>query len=318
MKMMLCLLLMCLLLCSGLAKAQSCTATASNINFGNVSPISGAAVSNSSTVMVNCTWPLISALPFVEVCLDLSAPSPRLLSNGGNTMAYDLYRDSASSQPWGATANGTTPISLSIAKPLLGTTASQSVTYYGQIAANQPTVPSAGNSSTVYSQNFSAAQAVLAYQFYTLIAPACNTISASGASFPFTASATVVNNCTISATNLSFGTRGVLSAAVSANSTLSVRCTDNDAYRISLNGGGSGNVAARVMQRQGGGGSVNYQLYTDLAQTQVWGDGTGSSTRVAATGTGNTQAITVYGGVSAQTTPMPGNYSDTITATIEF
>jgi spore coat protein U-like protein len=319
MKAMFCLLLMSLLLCcGGKAKAQTCTATPSNMVFGSVSPISGAAVQGTATVTVACDWTLISLQPNAQVCLNLAASSPRQLSNGSNTMQYDLYRDSARTQPWGSTTNGTTPISLSIAKPLIGTTASQSVTYYGLIAANQPTVPSVGNSDTVYSQNFSSAQTVLAYQYYLLAAPACSSIASSGGSFPFTATATVVNNCNISAGNLNFGTAGVLKAGLSASSNLSVTCTNNDAYRISLNGGGSTNVAARVMQRQGGGGSVNYQLYTDLAHTQVWGDGSGGTTRITATGTGNAQAITVYGSVPAQATPMPGNYSDTITATIEF
>jgi len=319
MRTALCLLLMSLLLWfSGEAKAQVCSAAASNIAFGSVSPISGAAVQGSGTVTVTCDWSLISLQPNAQVCLNLSAPSPRLLSNGSNTMQYDLYTDSGRTQPWGATVNGTTPISLSIAKPLLGTVASQTVTYYGQIAASQPTVPTVGNSSTVYSQSFSSAQAVVAYQAYLLIVPACSSIAGSTNSFPFTASATVVNNCNISAGNLSFGTAGVLSAGLSASSNVSVTCTNNDAYRISLNGGGSGNVVARVMQRQGGGGSVNYQLYTDLANTQVWGDGSGGTTRVTATGTGNAQTIAVYGSVPAQATPIPGNYSDTITATIEF
>ncbi|WP_266168438.1 Csu type fimbrial protein [Dyella subtropica] len=308
-------LLMSLLLWAGAAKAQSCTATPTDIAFGSVSPISGAAISGSSTVAVNCTWPLISAQPFVQVCLNLNASSPRLLSNGSNTMQYDLYLDSAHSQSWGASA---TAISLSIPKPLLGTTAGQSVTYYGLIGANQLTVPSVANSNTVYSQSFSGTQTSLTYQFYTLSAPSCSSISTPATAFPFNATATVVNNCNISAGKLSFGTAGVLSSGLSATSTLSVQCTNGDAYRISLNGGGSGNVAARTMQRQGGGGSVNYQLYTDLANTVAWGDGSGGTSRATNTGTGNTQAITVYGNVPAQTTPMPGNYSDTITATIEF
>jgi spore coat protein U-like protein len=39
---------------------------------------------------------------------------------------------------------------------------------------------------------------------------------------------------------------------------------------------------------------------------------------VAATGNGNAQVISVYGQVPAQTSPAPGTYSDTITATIVF
>jgi spore coat protein U-like protein len=318
MKALLLLLVLGLMAWSGTVRAQSCTATPANINFGFVTPINGAAVATTSTVTVNCTWPVISPQPFVQVCLNLSAPTPRQLVNGSNSMQYDLYQDSAHSQSWGATASGTTPISFNIAQPLLGTTNSQTVTYYGMIAAGQPTVPTVGDSNTVYTQSFTAAQTVLAYQFYTLFAPACSSIAASGASFPFTATATVINNCNISASNLSFGTAGVLGSALSGTNTLSVACTNGDAFRISLNGGGSGNVAARSMQRQGGGGSVNYQLYTDAAHTTPWGDGSAGTGRVTGTGSGATQLITVYGQVPAQTTPMPGNYSDTITATVEF
>lgn len=63
---------------------------------------------------------------------------------------------------------------------------------------------------------------------------------------------------------------------------------------------------------------MNYQLYTDAGHTHAWGDGTGSTTVATGTGTGNPVAIQVYGLVPAQSTPMPGSYSDTITATISF
>ena len=177
-------------------------------------------------------------------------------------------------------------------------------------------MPTTGNASTVYSQSFNA-ETVLAYGYYLLTAPSCASLGSAG-SFPFTVSATVTNNCTISATNLSFGTAGVIGAGINATSSLSVTCTNNDAWRISINGGGSGNVAARVMQRTGGGGSVNYQLYTDSARTLAWGDGTGGTTRATGTGTGLAQGVTVYGRVPSQTTPRPGSYGDTVTATIEF
>lgn len=312
------LLALCLLCCAVGARAQSCSGSAVNINFGNVSPISGAAVPASSTVSVTCTWPAITLTPSVLVCLNLAAASPRSMSNGSNTLQYDLYQDSAHSQIWGSTTTGTTPISFILNEPVGGTSASNTVTFYGLIAAGQPTVPSVGNSSTVYSQTFSGGQTLLNYGFFLLLAPTCGSLGASGMTFPFVASATVVNNCNISASNLNFGPASLLTSGLTATSSVSVACTNGDAYLISLNGGGSGNVAARSMARQGGGGSVGYQLYLDPAHSTPWGDGTSGTSRASGTGTGLTQAVTVYGQVPAQTTPMPGNYSDTITATIVF
>lgn len=310
------LLLGCTLLWSGTAQAQSCSATPSNLDFGNVNPITGAAVARSGTINVTCNWGLISLAPNALVCLNLSTATTRALANGGNTIQYGLYQDSGNTQLWGSTVSGNTPISVSIAKPLLGTSASATVNYYGQITSGQTTIPTSGNANTVYSQSFNA-ETVLAYGYYLLGAPTCASLSAGG-SFPFTVSATVTNNCTIGAANLSFGTAGVIGGGINASSSLSVTCTNNDAWRISLNGGGSGNVAARVMQRTGGGGSVNYQLYTDAARSLAWGDGTGGTTRATGTGSGLTQTVNVYGRVPAQATPRPGSYGDTVTATIEF
>lgn len=310
------LLLAGLLWCCGTLHAQTCTATPSNLDFGNVNPITGAAVARSGTINITCNWTLISLQPNALVCLNLSTATTRAMANGANTMQYGLFQDAGNTQLWGSTASGNTPISVSIPKPLLGTAGNATVSYYGQITAGQTTVPTAGNASTVYSQSFNA-ETVLAYGYYLLTAPSCASLSSSG-SFPFTVSATVTNNCTIGATNLSFGAVGLIGAGINATSSLSVTCTNGDAWRISLNGGGSGNVAARVMQRTGGGGSVNYQLYTDSAHTLAWGDGSGGTTRATGTGTGLAQVVTVYGNVPAQTTPMPGSYGDTVTATIEF
>ena len=310
------LLLLVALAWNGVAHGQTCSVSASNLDFGNVNPISGAAVARSGTLNVSCDWTLISLQPNALVCLNLSTAVSRALRNGGNAMQYDLYQDAGHTQTWGSSYTGSTPIAISIAKPLIGTTAGATVSFYGQIAAGQTTVPTSGNASTVYSQSFGA-ETALAYGYYLLAAPSCASLAAAG-TFPFTVSATVTNNCTIGATNLSFGTAGVIGAGINAAGSLSVTCTNGDAWRISLNGGGSGNVAARVMQRQGGGGSVGYQLYADSARSLPWGDGTGGTTRVTGTGTGLAQAVPVYGRVPSQSTPMPGSYSDTITATIEF
>ncbi|CAE6738034.1 MULTISPECIES: Csu type fimbrial protein [Paraburkholderia] len=298
------------------ASAQTCTASPSALSFGNVSPIGLSAVAATGTVSISCTWPAVTLTPSVQVCLNMGGTTPRALTIGANQLQYNLYQDAALSLPWGSTTLGTTPISVTLNKPVTGNTATTSVNFYGQITANQPTVPTTGNASTTYSQTLS--QTSLTYGFFLLLAPGCAALTTSAGSFGFTASATVVNNCLISATNVAFTSTGVLSSALNASGAITARCTNGDAYQIALSSGSSGSVAARQMQRAGGGGAVNYQLYTDPAHTSAWGDGTAGTTMATGTGSGNAVSITVYGRVPAQTTPMPGNYSDTITATISF
>ncbi|WP_038801929.1 spore coat protein U domain-containing protein [Burkholderia oklahomensis] len=301
----------------GAARAETCSVTTPAPNFGSVDPITLAAVSTTATMTVTCTWSAVTATPNVLVCLNLGGTTPRYLTNGSNQMLYDLYQDSGHTLSWGSTYSGTTPISLTLVKPALSTTTSSNVTIYGQIAANQPTVPTVGNASTTYSQTFGGTTTSLNYNFYTLTATPCAS-QASAGTFPFTATATVVNDCFISATNVAFGATGVIQSALTATGTISAQCTNGDAFVIALNGGVSGSVAARTMQRTGGTDTVGYQLYLDAAHSTIWGDGTAGTSTATGTGSGVSQSLTVYGQVPVQTTPVPGTYNDTITATITF
>lgn len=316
-----CLLWLCALP-SG-AHAQSCSASATQLNFGNVSPIRQTVVNASGTVTVTCTWPAVTLTPNAHVCLNVGSGSastsisPRYLANGTYQMQFNLYRDSAYSQIWGSTYSGTVPIDLQLSKPLLGNSATQSVTFYGQISSGQPTVPTTGNSSTTYTNDFNGNQTSLNVGFYLVGSPSCASLGTSSGTFGFLASATVVNDCIITATDINFGATGTLNTTLNATGALSVRCTDGDAYRVALNGGKSGNVAARTLIRSGG-GAIGYQLYVDAAHTTVWGDGSGSTGTVSGTGTGQQQNLTVYATVPPQSSPVPGVYSDTITATISF
>lgn len=302
---------------SSRASAQSCTAVATDLNFGTVSPISRASSAATSTVSVTCTWPAVTLVPNAQICLNLGGTSPRQLLNGTNQMQYDLYSDAGHSVSWGSTAAGTTPISFTMSKPALSTTLTQPVTVYGQISANQPTVPSVGNVSTLYTQSFSGTQTSLNVGFYLLgTGLACSTLAASG-TFGFSANATVVNNCNISATNITFTPAALLNTALTASGTITAQCTNGDAYKITLDGGSNGTVGARNMLRTGG-AKIGYQLYIDQQFATPWGDGTAGTSAATGTGTGLAQVMSVYGRVPAQTTPAPGTYTDTITATISF
>jgi spore coat protein U-like protein len=307
------------------ACADTCTASASSIAFGSLSPIANTALTATGTVTVTCQF--TGLLSFAaRVCLNLgsgtasSSYSPRYMANSSNLLAFNLYSDSGYSTIWGSTSStaASTPISLTFSG--WESSASSTVTVYGKIPSGQTTVPTVDDATTTYSTTFSGTSAQLNYAFAasSLLLPSCSSAT-STANFPFTVTANVVNNCNISTTAMSFGSPSMLTSAVTSTSTISVQCTDGDAWELALNGGStSGSVTAREMKGATYGSTVNYQLYTDSGRSTVWGDGTSSTSMVTGTGTGSAVSVTVYGKVPAQTTPQPDTYSDTVTATISF
>ena len=310
------IMLICALsgLFSANAYADSCSVSMTPINFGSYSPIRGTSAQASGIATITCTWSATTSTPYVQVCPFLVDSGSRALANGANQLTYDLYWDASHSVRYDPYRLYTVQ---STRKPSGGMSASLTETIYGQIPGNQVTVPTVGNSSTQYSQSVPAQ-----FQYQFLASPPDDTHCADGpsvAAYPsVTVTATVVNDCLISTTNISFEDTGTLSVALAATGAILAQCTNGDAYRIDLSAGSSGNVAARQMQRAGGGGAIAYQLYTDAGHTSAWGDGTGGTVRTTATGSGSQQMFIVYGVVPAQASPVPGSYSDTITATISF
>ncbi|WP_186332129.1 spore coat protein U domain-containing protein [Bordetella genomosp. 13] len=306
------------------AQAQTCTATMTPIVIPSVSPIRNVAFTSSGTISVTCNWGLLNLEPNTQVCLNLATGSasasqnPRTLGNGGNRLQYRVA-DSANanySPLWGSTATGTTPISFTMTQPVLGTSATRIVTINAQVTPNQTTVPTVNNATTVYTESL---VATMRYGYWGILTPQPSCATAPS-TYTFTPqiSANVINDCTISASPMNFGSQGLLATTVNATASLSVRCTNNDAYAIALNGGGNGTVAARNMMRQGGQQLVPYQLYLDPARTTPWGDGTLGTSRVTRTGTGLDEVITVYGSIQPQAAPVPGTYTDTVLATVYF
>ena len=146
---------------------------------------------------------------------------------------------------------------------------------------------------------------------------------AGSASTTFQVNATVVSACAVSGSLLNFGNSiDPLSASVplDASSSLTVQCTNTTPYSVALsaglNAGGAANFASRTMKN--GSYSMGYQLYTDVARSTVWGDGTASSSSVAGTGSGSNQTLTIYGRIPALTGAVPGTYTDTVTVTISY
>ena len=123
--------------------------------------------------------------------------------------------------------------------------------------------------------------------------------------------------CTVSATNLDFGTQGVLTASVDVTSTVNVQCTNSTNYTVGLDKGLNGADVANRKMKGSGAATVNYSMYKDAGRTTNWGDTAGTGW-ASGTGNGAVQPLTVYGRVPAQTTPAPDTYNDTITVTVTY
>ncbi|MEX0732662.1 MAG: spore coat U domain-containing protein [Aquisalimonadaceae bacterium] len=134
----------------------------------------------------------------------------------------------------------------------------------------------------------------------------------------FTVGAEVSGTCTVTATDLDFGTVDVTATGnTDATSTISVTCTSGTDYDIGLDGGGAGDVGNREMS-DGATGILEYALYSDSGHSVDWGDVIDTDT-VADTGTGTADDHTVYGRVpDGQTTVTAGSYSDTINVTVTY
>lgn len=296
-----------------------CTATAPSMAFGSYSPVSGNVADVQGSITVTCSGLALSGR--VRACINIGTGSagtsvtPRVMANGSQTLRFNIYTDSGRTQVWGSRTTGATAPPVMLDFPALLGNGSATINYYGRVLANQTGVGT-GN----YSSQFTGLNAEVTYQEYLLGPSDCSTLAANSLPIAFTATATVASDCNISATPLDFGSIGLLSGNHDATSTLSVQCTLNAPYKVSLNAGtGSGaSVSARRMTLSGGAPTVNYQLFSDAARTIPWGDGTGGTSTVGRTGTGTAQTITVYGRVPQQPTPRAGAYADTVTATITY
>lgn len=136
----------------------------------------------------------------------------------------------------------------------------------------------------------------------------------------FQVTATVPASCRITATAVAFGSNYDPLAGTASDATggLTVTCTALRTYWVGLDAGlyaGRGSAGARAMS--GGGAFLGYDLYRDAGRTTLWGNT--AETGSAGTGSGTAQAIAVYARIpGAQSSVPAGDYSDTITATVNL
>lgn len=130
---------------------------------------------------------------------------------------------------------------------------------------------------------------------------------------------TVVDECTIATNNLTFPVTGIVNSPVDTTADMTIECTKHTPYAISLDGGGTNNVAGRQLVN----GSypsdpVNYQLYWDSGHLHPWGETVGTDTVDSADATGGDETHTIYARIPSHQNVPVGTYTDTIIATIWY
>src|SRR3954467_11348829 len=200
-----------LLALSSTSFAQSCSVSMGNMVFGSINTLAGGAVDTTATMTIICSGGQAQGQ---RLCISLGAGSAsdatsRKMTSGANTARYDLYSDSARTTLWGSWETGydTAGVQLDVAR---GSTTN--ITVYGRFLASQQTVP-AGSYTATFTANpfvrYSNKQG----------APSCPTGGLT-TSTSFSATATVLSSCNVSATSVNFGSAGVLTGNTDAQGTL--------------------------------------------------------------------------------------------------
>ena len=139
--------------------------------------------------------------------------------------------------------------------------------------------------------------------------------SAGSASANLGVSANIPATCTITTSAVAFG--AYAGTEINATGSVTANCVNGTAWTIGLGAGNGAGATVNNRKMTSGANTLGYALYSDAGRTQNWGNTIGTDT-LAGTGTGASDSHIVYGRIAAGTVPAPGNYSDTVLATINF
>ena len=139
-------------------------------------------------------------------------------------------------------------------------------------------------------------------------------------------SASVGASCTISTTDLSFGTYdGIVAHAsqdLTETATMSATCTTGSIVVITMGAGHHGHYLppSRHMKNEGSNSYLKYEIYADAGHTFVWNyDKTRMRTVTEVVGNGAPQEMTIYGKVfKNQKDAAAGSYTDTVTIGVHY
>jgi spore coat protein U-like protein len=124
--------------------------------------------------------------------------------------------------------------------------------------------------------------------------------------------------CSLSATTIALG--AFSGSQVTVTGQITIHCTGSGTSNFTLKlSTGSGTYASRRMNN--GASAISYNLYTDSAFTQIWGDGTGgtvfkSGQIVLGPPPSVDILVPVFAKIPTQAPPAGGSYLDSIVATL--
>lgn len=132
--------------------------------------------------------------------------------------------------------------------------------------------------------------------------------------------------CVVSSSAAPFGNYSSLSgSAVDTTANVQVVCSVlvvglNVSYTIASSTGNAGSYTPRQMTFSSY--ALPYNLYTDAAYTQIWGNGTSGTNIISDSYVlallSQTRNYTIYGRIPAGQNVAPGAYNDTIVVTLTF
>lgn len=127
----------------------------------------------------------------------------------------------------------------------------------------------------------------------------------------------------LSTPEMDFGAYSALGGARDAESAMLLSCTPDllvgptVSYTISMSTG-TGNPAGYAPRRLVAGGyALEYNLYTDLARTAIWGDGS-PGTAVVGGACAGACSVPVYGRITPGQAVPAAQYRDDVTVTVDF
>jgi spore coat protein U-like protein len=134
-----------------------------------------------------------------------------------------------------------------------------------------------------------------------------------------------VIQCQLAATSMAFGRYSPSGAAPGdSTATLTVSCITASATPVPVRATVALNSVAPVRQLSAKTHTLRYQLYVDAARTVPWGDGSGGTATLPATGFVSRsspfhQQVIVYGRVLArQKNAAVGSYTDQLSSTLNY
>jgi spore coat protein U-like protein len=148
------------------------------------------------------------------------------------------------------------------------------------------------------------------------------TVGLSSASFAtnFQVKTTVVGACTLAATDMDFGNYDTtIGTPNDAISTITHTCTNGTAATIAISQGsttdGASTAIAPVRQMANGAITLAYSISTSVGGAE-WGNTKASGS--VFTSNGSPTPVNVYGRIAAGLAVTAGNYTDSLTVTVEY